>query len=386
MQEQQRRWRLILGENDENTHYQLSPDDSRMDRALSDLYNTDEDRKGGLRNSAPNLNRWLGDIRKYFPTDVVQLMQHDAIDRLNLKELLFEPEILETLVPDVQLVSTLINFNKAIPDNTRETARMVVRKLVQEVEQKLAVQMRQSITGALNRAVRNYRPKLREIDWNRTIRANLKNYIQAKKTVIAEKLVGYGHKSRTLKDIIICVDQSGSMTGSVVYAGILAAVMASIRTVSTHLIFFDTAVVDLTPELVDPVEVLFGTMLGGGTDINRALAYCQNLISRPEDTIFILISDLYEGGNHRELISRAAQMVGSGVNFIVLLALSDEGVPAYDKNMAANFAALNILSFACTPHLFPDLIAAAILKEDMQLFCSKHELKMGAVQISNTDI
>jgi Mg-chelatase subunit ChlD len=386
MQEQQRRWRLILGENDENTDYSLSPDDSRIDRALSDLYNNQEDRKGGLGNSAPNLNRWLGDIRKYFPTDVVQLMQHDAIDRLNLKELLFEPEILETLVPDVQLVSTLINFNKAIPDNTRETARMVVRKLVQEVEQKLAVQMRQSITGALNRAVRNYRPKLREIDWNRTIRANLKNYIQAKKTVIAEKLVGYGYKSRTLKDIIICVDQSASMAGSVVYAGILAAVMASIRTISTHLIVFDTTVVDLTPELIDPVEVLFGTMLGGGTDINRAVAYCQNLISRPEHTIFILISDLYEGGNHRELISRAAQMVHSGVNFIVLLALNDEGVPAYDKNMAANFAALNIPSFACTPNLFAELIAAAILKEDMQLFCSKHELKIGAVQISNTDI
>lgn len=162
------------------------------------------------------------------------------------------------------------------------------------------------------------------------------------------------------KDVILCVDQSGSMAASVVHAAVFGAVLASMRTLATRLVVFDTAVVDLTDQLDDPVDVLFGTQLGGGTDINRALAYCQSRITRPADTVVVLISDLHEGGVRDGMVRRAAAMKASGVRFVTLLALSDEGTPSYDREHAAALAALGVPAFACTPDHFPEVMAAAI--------------------------
>ena len=166
---------------------------------------------------------------------------------------------------------------------------------------------------------------------------------------------------------MLCIDQSGSMAASVVYASVFGAVLASMRSLDTRLVVFDTAVVDLTDELDDPVDVLFGTQLGGGTDINRALAYCQSLITRPADTVVVLISDLYEGGIRDEMLKRVAAMKASGAQFVALLALSDEGAPAYDREHAAALAALGVPAFACTPDLFPDVMAAAIEKRPLPI-------------------
>src|SRR5262249_33762156 len=159
----------------------------------------------------------------------------------------------------------------------------------------------QAVLGSLNRATRNRRPRHSEIDWHRTIRANLRHYQADYKTIIPETRIGYGRKRSSLRDIILCVDQSGSMATSVVYAGVFSAVLASLPAVSTKLVVFDTAVVDLSERLADPVDVLFGTQLGGGTDINQALAYCQSLVRQPQETILILISDLCEGGDAKEM-------------------------------------------------------------------------------------
>ena len=232
--------------------------------------------------------------------------------------------------------------------------------------------MRTAVTGALNRAVRNRRPKLAEMDWPRTIRANLRHYQKEYGTVVPETLIGYGRKSqRSQRNIILCIDQSGSMAASVVYSSIFGAVMASLPTVSTHLVVFDTAVVDMTEKLDDPVELLFGTQLGGGTDINRAVGYCQSLIGDPQNTILVLISDLYEGGVEKNLLQRANELVQSGVQFITLLALSDEGAPFYDKDLAAKLSVLGVPSFACTPDLFAPMMAAAIKKEDIALWAAQ---------------
>lgn len=368
--ERPRRWRLMLGGEDDGTGCALSGEsDLGMDKTLSALYSASEKKgKGGLGGSAPNVARWLGDIRTYFPTSVVQVMQKDALERLNLRQMLLQPEMLAAVEPDIHLVSTLISLNHVIPEKTKETARMVVRKVVEELEKKLEGPLRQAILGSLNRAVRNRRPRHADMDWNRTIRANLKNYQPDYKTIIPETRIGFGRKksASSLRDIILCVDQSGSMAASVVYSSICAAVMASLSAVRTSLVVFDTSVVDLTPELQDPVEVLFGTQLGGGTDIERALAYCQSLIRAPGDTILVLISDLYEGGNHDKLLRRAASLVNSGAQVITLLALSDQGAPASDHAVAAQFAALGIPCFACTPDQFPDLMAAAIKRENIQ--------------------
>jgi len=373
LEERKRRWRLVLGGgNCDGTGMGLSGDDLKIDAALQALY--DSERKGGLGSSAPNAVRWLGDIREYFPTSVVQVMQADALKRLDMKQMLLEPEMLANVTPDVHLVSVLLTLKGVIPNKTKETARRVVQKVVEDLERKLANPLRQAVQGSLNRSQRNRRPRHHEIDWNRTIRANLKHYQPKYRTVIPEKRIGFGRKGAALRDIILCVDQSGSMATSVVYSGILGAVLVSIKAIKTSMIVFDTAVVDLTAELTDPVELLFGTQLGGGTDINRALGYCQGLVRSPQDTVLVLISDLYEGGNREEMLKRAASLAASGVKMVALLALNDKGAPSFDHNVASAFAGMGIPSFACTPELFPDLMAAAIQKQDLGLWASAHDI------------
>ncbi|MBX6168066.1 MAG: VWA domain-containing protein [Thermobispora bispora] len=360
--ERARRWRLVLGGAAGGT---LTGADARMDAALAVLYDRDDDggeRRGGLGASAPRVARWLGDIREYFPSTVVRLMQRDAIDRLGLTRLLLEPETLAATEPDVHLVGTLLSLNRVMPERTRQTARMVVGKVVAELEKRLARRTVTAVTGALDRSARTHRPRrAADIDWDRTIRANLRHYLPERRTVIPSRLVGYARRQRAVhRDIVLCVDQSGSMAASVVYAGVFGAVLASIRSLRTSMVVFDTSVADLTEHLHDPVDLLFGTQLGGGTDIGRALAYCRRLITRPNDTVLVLISDLYEGGPREEMLRQVASLTSSGVQVIALLALSDEGAPQYDRENAAALAALGVPAFACTPDVFPDLMAAAI--------------------------
>ncbi|MFD6247695.1 VWA domain-containing protein [Streptomyces roseolus] len=375
--ERLRRWRLVLGGGDaEGTGRALTGTDAGMDAALGALYDTRDggdggdggERRGGLGGSAPSVARWLGDIRGYFPGSVVQVMQRDAIDRLGLATLLLEPEMLAAVEPDVHLVGTLLSLGKALPETTRETARAVVRKVVDDLEARLSARTRATVTGALDRSARISRPRHRDIDWDRTLRANLKHYLPAHRTVVPERLIGHGRTSRAVrKEIVLCVDQSGSMAASVVYASVFGAVLASLRAVTTRLVVFDTSVVDLTDALDDPVDVLFGTRLGGGTDINRALAYCQSRITRPADTVVVLVSDLYEGGIRDEMLKRVAAMKAAGVRFVALLALSDEGAPAHDREHAAALAALGVPAFACTPDLFPEVMAAALEKRPLPI-------------------
>lgn len=387
----EQRWKLVLGsQSDANNKVSLKKmggsgeregegnegegmDMEGMAKSLDALY--DSDRKAGLGGSNPNVNRWLGDIRKYFPASVVSIMQKDAVDKLGIKQMLMEPEFLETVETNVELVAELLSLVRSMPDKIKGTARLVVMKIVKQLEEKLKNPMRQAVQGALSRSVRNPNPKLKEIDWDKTIRANLKHYQADYKTVVPEKLVGYGKKGQSLKDIILCLDQSGSMGTSVVYSGIFGSVMASLRSVTTHLVVFDTAVVDLTQDLQDPIDLLFGVQLGGGTDIHKALTYCQTLIKRPNDTILVLISDLEEGGNEKAMLRKVAEIKESGVNFVALLALNDEGAPYYSKRVAEAFAQMEIPSFACTPDLFPDLMATVIQKKDIYQWMNQHEIE-----------
>src|SRR5258708_3856441 len=386
--ERLRRWRLVLGREaasgmgsgtsrkadggrGEGT---IDPEgaDRRMDSVLEALY--ESERSAGLGSSSPNVARWLGDIRTYFPSSAVRVMQQDALQRLNLTQMLMEPEMLETVDADVYLVATLLSLSKVIPEKTKDTARQVVRKVVNELERKLAQPLIQAVRGSLNRATRSSRPRYNEINWDLTIRANLKNYLPEQKTIIAEKLVVHGHKHSSLLHTYLLLDQSYSMAASLVYSGIFGAVLASIRAVSTRMVVFDTAVVDLTDDLQNPVDLLFGTQLGGGTDINRALAYCQQAVSRPNQTILVLITDLYEGGNTGEMLQRAGELVASGVQMICLLALNDQGTPSFDSRNAATLVGLGCPCFACTPDLFPDLMAAAIQRRDLNLWAAKNDI------------
>lgn len=376
-QEQERRWRLILGQRPEQSSPEYwSSDDENMFQCLDVLYNTQQQQRGGLGRSSPRIAKWLGDIRQYFPSSVVQIIQKDALERLNLQQMLLEPELLENIEVDIHLVSTLIGLNHLMPDQTKETARIVVRKLVEEIERRLKQSLEQAIQGSVNRSAHTRRPKrIQDINWHRTIQANLKHWQEEYKTIIPEQLHGHPRQRSSLKDIVLCVDQSGSMAPSVVYSSIFAAVMASIRAVTTQMVVFDTQIVDLTPLLEDPIDVLFGTQLGGGTDIAKAIKYCRTKITRPEETIFVLVTDLCEGGSEQQLFKQVAEMLNSGVQIVTLLALSDEGAPYYDRENAQKFAALGIPTFACTPDQFPELMAKAIEKQDINAWYAAQQQK-----------
>ena len=388
-EERLRRWRLVLGSSAASTGAagaaeddQLTSRDLGMDRALAVVYDAapavGQHRDAGLRASAPAVTRWLGDIRKYFPAPLVRVLQQDALERLGLRRMLVEPELLAAIEPDIHLVGALLSLRGALPEKTRQTARIVVRDVVEEIERRLAAELHRAVLGALDRAARNRRPRLADVDWPATIRANLKHYQPDLRTIIAETLIGHARRRRiaALKDVVLIVDQSGSMASSVVYAGVMAASLASLRAVRTRLIVFDTSVVDLTDQLADPVEVLFATQLGGGTDINQAVAYGQSLITRASDTIMVLISDLFEGGDQAALVARIKSIIDSGVTLVILLALADDGAPRYDHALAATCASLGVPAFACTPDRFPDLLACAIRREDLAAWAVRQGLQV----------
>lgn len=373
-----RRWHLVLGTPDSSEV--LSVTDKRLNDALSALYGdgSDTQKQAGLGRSAPKVAKWLGDIREFFPTPVVQVVQQDAFNRLGLKQMLLEPEFLAAMEADVHLVADLISLRSAMPQKTIETARQVVKKVVDELLKKLEQKTAEAIRGAVNKSKRTYRPRFNDIDWGRTISANLRHYQAEHQTIVAEKLIGFMRQQRRqvdLDEVVLCVDQSGSMASSVVYSSIFAAVMASIPAVQTKLVCFDTAIFDLTDELADPVSVLFGVQLGGGTDINQAVAYCAQKIERPSKTHLILITDLYEGGNEKELIGRIGHLAKQGVNVITLLALSDDGRPMYDDKLAKVFANMGVPVFACTPDQFPDLMATALKREDVLTWAANQDIK-----------
>lgn len=385
-QERERRWRLAVGGEDD----QLPERDRRISAALSALYQGPPDpeesrkgRRGGLGGSAPTVARWMGDIREFFPSPVVQIVQKDAFERLGLRQMLMEPELLQAVEADVDLVADLVSMRNAMPEKTKETARQVISKVVAELMERLERKTAEALRGAVDKSKRTTRPRFADIDWPRTIRKNLHTWQASHQTVIPESLVGFQRKQRRIVDldeVILCVDQSGSMAQSVVYASIFSAVMASLPVVRTKLICFDTQILDLTDQLQDPVEVLFGVQLGGGTDINQAVAYCEDRIERPTKAHLVLITDLYEGGNANELLARVQRLIGMGVNVIVLLALSDAGKPFHDPNLSAKMAALGAPVFGCTPDQFPDLMATALRREDIHAWAAREDIKIIAVE------
>lgn len=377
-EERLRRWRLALGDPPDAKLPPMSGTDARISQALDQLYGAGEpkSRKGGLGSSAPRVAKWLGELRDLFPTQVVQIIQRDALDRHGMKLLLLEPELLSTIEPDVSLVADLLALGQAVPERSKEVARQVVRRVVDQLMAKLATRTQDAVRGALRRASRTRRPRFADIDWDRTVRANLHNWQPAHRTVVPERIHGHARGQRRVDEVVLLVDQSGSMAPSVVYSSIFAAVLASVPSLRTQLVCFDTAIVDLTDMLADPVDVLFGVQLGGGTDICGALGYVTDRIPEPARTHLVLVSDLYEGGDSNGMIARARSLVAAGVNLIVLLALSDEGRPAYDPRHAAELAAMGCPVFACTPDAFPDLMATALSRGDVHAWAASQGIQL----------
>jgi len=385
-----KRWRMILGAAAEDRLSAmngggplLTDEDSVMDDALAAIY--DDTRSAGaasnqgggksasLGKSSPRLARWLGDVRSLFPPDIVSVIQTDAIERKGLKQLLFEPELLSRVKPDIAMAATLLSLRGQIPEKAKEAARQVVRAVVDEIHKRLAQELRRAVTGALNRRQHSPLPSASSIDWHTTIRRNLRNYDTQRKLLIPDK-VYFFDRARKSKEwtVILDIDQSGSMADSVIYASIAGSIFASMPALDTKVVVFDTEVVDLSEDCAhDPVDMLFGIQLGGGTDINKSITYCETLIKEPNKTLFILVSDLFEGGNRADMIRRIAEMKQAGVKMICLLALSDDGTPSYDEHVAKKFAALGIPCFGCSPNRLPELIEGALKGIDLQALADR---------------
>lgn len=354
-EERLRRWRLLLG-SDAQINQQLNQQDQGADAALSALY--DDPKQGRLGPSSPSIVRWLRDIRKLFPEPVVSVMQRDAITNLNLVQFLLEKETLRAVHPDPHLAVTLLRLSEHLPPESREAAREVVKGVVSQIAERIRFPMEQCWRrqrGGANRR-RNVAGRL---DWDRTLRANLKHMQRDGKMLVETKVVK-PHGVRGAKEIVIAMDQSGSMGTSLLYAGVYASVLASLPTLRVRIFAFSTEIADLSEHLSDPVELLLAARLNGGTDIAQAVSYADQIIERPSDTVFLIITDLYEGGREGDMLAKFHHLVSRGVRVICLLALDDEGEPAYSHSTAQKLADMGIPSFSCTPDSFPDLLAQAL--------------------------
>lgn len=358
------RWRLILGKPAEPELGELSTlDGPAMDEALSLLF--EAERQGELGESMPRLNRWMGELRTYFPGPSLHFLQREAFDRLGLEEMLLEPELLAQLEPDIHLAGVLLQAFRTLDEERRAAARKVIAQVADSLLEQVRLPLLQAIRGRRQRRFRRNNPPWPDIDWPATIRRNLKHYQPDLETLIPASRTGFRQRRQRQRELFILVDQSASMTESIIYAGLYANVLMRLPALKLEILAFDLKVLDLTALSHDPVDLLLGFQLGGGTDIGNALATARRRIEQPRDTLLVLISDLYEGGSEELLLTQVRELRRSGVQIIALLTLSKEGAPDFNADMAARFQALGVPAFACTPEHFPEVMARAMHGEDL---------------------
>lgn len=383
--ERMKRWRLILGAESEGQFQtmegyggaKLSEEQLLMDQALAAIYNSAAyggfagGRGGGKGPSNPQITRWLGDVRTLFDRELVKIVQADAMERCGLKQLMFEPEVLENLEPDMNLASTILLLKDQIPKQSKDSVREYIKKIVEEINRLLEQDIRRAVACAVNRRRHSPIPSAAALDFSRTIQRGLKHYRPEIKKLIPEHFYFFDRTRAAAANrhtVILDVDQSGSMGESVIYASIMSCILASMAALQTRIVAFDTKVVDLTEKCGDPVDLLFGFQLGGGTDIDRSVAYCEQFIENPKKTLFFLITDLEEGGNRASLLRRLSAVRESGATVVCLLAISGSGKPCYDAQMAARVAALGIPCFACAPEKLPLLLERALKGQELDGF------------------
>src|SRR5688572_8430482 len=392
------RWRLILGKSAEEPLQQmanragqpiLGGDQTELDEALEAIYSGDEIERnewetptdgrphGAVKGRTfPRVAKWLDQIRSFFPKDVVVLLQKDAIERRGLKELLFEPEILANVEPSLDLAATVLAMKSMVPEKAKSAARDLVRRVVEDVRKRLESQFTQAIRGALQRNRHSPFRSLPNLDWPRTIRRNLKNYNAELKTFIPENLSFFSRQQRQNQwNIIIAMDQSGSMATSLIYGGIMGAILASIGAVETHVVAFNHEdVVDLTEHCSDPVDLLFGIQLGGAEDYWKATSYCERFMHTPAKTLYVLLADLYDTSpNTKRFVKKMEFLLESGVKAIGLLAISDQGKPSYNEPLAQQLAKTGMPCFGCTPERLPELIAGVLRGSDLKVLATALE-------------
>ena len=361
------RWRLLLGKyakeqisfSSEDVTYMEMED--VLDFLYSREYGEEQDvrgTKGGTGDSALTVPQWLHKMKKLFPKDTAEIMEHHALEKYNMTELLTDPEVLKSLEPNRELLKTVLELKHMMKGPVLNVAREVVRKVAAELSRQMEQDMQKVISGQLDKTSGSPIKSARNLDIRKTIRQNLKNYDTENEQLILKQVYFHSRKKRYNQwRVIVCVDESGSMLDSVIHSAVMAGIFAKLPMLDTKLVIFDTNVVDLSGYVEDPVETLMSIQLGGGTDIGGALRYCEDLIEYPYRTMVVLISDLYEGGSEAVFYRTAKNIIESGAKLIALTALDMEANPNYDKRTAQHLSDMGAHVGAMTPDHLVEFMA-----------------------------
>lgn len=366
------RWRLVLGSMSDNS-LSFSGSDREilsfedMEQLLDYLYSHAQgddvrgesisDRSGGLGESQLTAAKWITKVRELFPKQTAEVLERHALDEFKMTELLTDKKVLEQMKPDMSLLKTVLQLKHLMKGEVLETAKKIARAVAEELSEKLAQSTRQALTGRLDRNSRSAVRSARNIDIHKTIRRNLKNYDKENETLVLKDVYFSSRvKKYNKKTVIIAVDESGSMLGSVIYSAVMAQIISKLPFAEIKLVIFDTEIVDLSGMVEDPVEVMMSVQLGGGTDIGKALSYCESLIQTPSDTCVLCVTDLCEGGYPHILLNTAQNIMTSGAKLSFLTALDECANPVYDKNMGQLLADMGAFVGALTPDQLGDYI------------------------------
>ncbi len=366
------RWRLMLGSAADGAfspHGMLPERAGAMDAALSWLYDRDPElsqreilgREGNLGPSSLTVPEWLNEVHRLFPKETIERLERDALERYEVTELVTNPEVLARAEPNPTLLKAVLRTKHLMNTEVLGMARELVAKVVRELMQSLAKHLRQSLSGARNRR-RSSLKIAKNFDAKGTIRENLRHFDMQRGQLVLKRPLFFSRVQRHCEpwQVILLVDESASMIGSVIHAAVTAACLWNLPGMRTHLCIFDTEVVDLSDSVSDPVSVLMKVQLGGGTDIGKALSYASGLITAPRRAMVVIISDFYEGANPNVLVQRVKALCEQGSYVLGLCALDEEANPAYNRDLSMRLADAGARMGAMTPGELASWIAEKI--------------------------
>ncbi len=361
------RWRVVLGkEAEQHSIRNNDPELARAGELLDFLFAEEggeaKGRRGGRgRSTGLTVPRWVDEVGRLFPREAKEVLERELVRRRGIGELLERPELLERIEPNMELVKTLLTHRDLLNPKTRVLARKIIDKVVNELKEKLKIQVEPAITGAIRRDRHAPRKVVRNLDMKTTLRRNLQNYDPQTGKLLVDRMFFYAaERNKRPWHIIVVVDQSGSMLDSAIFSAVMASIFAELPAVRTSLVLFDTRVVDLSDQVGKPVDVLLSFQLGGGTDIALAVTYAGSLIREPAKSIIVLITDFYEGGSEQNLVRQTKLLAESGVRLVGLGALGYDARPEYNKATAKKCRKVGMDILVCTPEKLAESMARII--------------------------
>ena len=355
------RWRLVLGKAAEEHGICLSEGsgEKRLEDLVDFLFSDKGAGSGG--GHAMSVPRWVDEVSRLFPREAKEVMERELIHRRGIADLLEKPELLDKIEPNLELAKTLLTHKDLVNPKTRGLMRKVIDRVVQELKEKMKVQIERALTGAIRRDRHSPRKVVRNLDLKTTVRRNLKNWSPEKEKLLVERLFFFAaERNKRPWHVIVAVDQSGSMLDSAIFSTVMASIFAELPSVRTSLFLFDTDVADLSDQVGQPVDVLLQVQLGGGTDITKALQYAEQLVREPARTIVVLITDFYEGRDERDLLKQTKDMADGGIRMIGLGALGYDARPEYNRATAKKLRKCGMDILVCTPEKLAECMAEII--------------------------